>query len=125
MFVYICCLDNDKLRLCIVRYQTHVAEARDDMWGYCAYSSLVIVKPVTEKDLNGLPDFQLLEVNSTKFTAISFCHAPWAELPIADCVVVSGCEQGYVRLWNLSTSAVEQFHDAHKVYNLLYYMFSG
>lgn len=61
------------------------------------------------------PRFELVGPQLEKYNAISFCQSSWDYLPVANAPLVSGCERGVVRIWNLDNKSTMIFHDSHTV----------
>lgn len=119
-------------------YKSSVAASRDDMWAYCSSGVIVLVFPpspypkakVTFAD-EGLstnvdgdeekqtpsrwPKFALMGAQLEKYNTISFCQTSWDYLPIKGAPLVSGCERGIVRVWNLGLRSTVIYHDSHAV----------
>jgi len=118
----------------IIIYQgdlSHVAASRNDMWAYLSHNLIVLVKPrngisgssdsnsseTREEDSfeKNWPDFSLIGVSNTKYSSISFCQSKWDALPVENSPLVSGCEEGFVRIWDLNGIICRMYHNNHKV----------
>jgi WD40 repeat protein len=74
------------------------------------------LKAQTSKRISGRwPTFSLIATQIEKYNAISFCQNSWDYLPIPGSPLVSGCERGIVRVWNLENNSTMIYHDNHLV----------
>lgn len=69
-----------------------VAEAKRDVW----------------------PSFEIFGYQKDPYMCLSFCQSGWELLPVKDSPLVTGCKEGYVRIWNAATRKCVMFHDLHK-----------
>lgn len=123
-------------------YRSSTAASRDDMWAYCAAGVIVVVHPPptlpkivaggagvpsnvdtfgaipdlkSSHDSSRWPKFSLIGAQLEKYNALSFCQTSWDYLPVGGAPLVTGCERGIVRVWNLEKKSTVIFHDNHDV----------
>jgi len=61
------------------------------------------------------PKFSLIGIMRDLYISIDMCQADWKDLPIPDAPIVSGCEGGFVRIWDAVNNRCPAMHMMHKV----------
>ncbi|ODN03766.1 Gem-associated protein 5 [Orchesella cincta] len=120
-------------------YKTNVTAARDDMWAYLAGQVIVLVVPkithtrtvgtdlgeaspisaagaVEEGSDSVWPEFKIFGYQREYYNCISFCQSGFEYLPVKGAPLVTGCKEGFVRIWNVNQECV-MYHDVHKIAN--------
>lgn len=113
-------------------YKTNATSSRDDMWAYLAGQSIVLVKPkVTHTIVNPeisskiegpssdrvWPKFEIFGYQRENYNCISFCQSSWDFLPVKNAPLVTGCKEGYVRIWDVTTGECVLYYDLHRADN--------